>query len=92
MNDRYNKEKLEEVRDSLTLHLNELYAEEQTIDNYDKLKDLTEALEFCLEIVKTDLKLVELADKWCDVALSPEPPIVARIEASDFKIGPDTPN
>lgn len=56
---RFKPEKLESIRFVLSHHLNELYNTEQTIDNYDELKELTVALEYCLESIDQEIVLAK---------------------------------
>jgi hypothetical protein len=61
------KEKLETTRDILAEHLNALYAEEITIDNYDdNNRRLTDALEYCLEMLKDRLNFLKIVDKMIE--------------------------
>lgn len=52
---KYDKEKLESIRDTITCHLTKLHAEEDNADNYNEVYELIEALEYSLNNVKLDI-------------------------------------
>ena len=57
---RTNNQKLESIRDILTEHLTQLHSKEST-------QELTEALEYCLERVKSDIDWIKVVDKLCNI-------------------------
>ena len=62
LSEMYNKDKLIDTRDAINEHLNKLYSEELSIDNYSERRNLIDALEFCLELVKQNIEVLVMAD------------------------------
>ena len=62
LSEMYNKDKLIDTRDTINEHLNKLYSEELSIDNYSERRNLIDALEFCLELVKQNIEVLAMAD------------------------------